>query len=436
MGVTKKSVKAIALGIIILLLAQFLELEIFIFVIYNLILMFLIIFDFLKTLSKKDFDLERLDLEMLQLFEKEKVQISIYNKSKNKVHFKIRHEFSDKLMPLKQEDTITIEGHCKKIIDFYIKPLERGIFKLDYIFLRVEGPLGFSTKDITFKLDKNVKVYPSLRALKEYNWILKNEGIDFLGKHIIKKKVEGKEFESLRQYKPTDDIKKINWRQSAKKSELIVNQFEPQNNQNVYILIDSGRSMSYKLKEIGKIDLAINAAVFLSEVVLKNKDKSGLMVFNTKVDSFLKASSGFLHQKNLMQNLYLVKESKQTSNYNLASLEFLKREKKKSLVCIFTDFQSYDEFNYFQSSLMSISKKHYVLIFLVKDKRRDELLKNKSQTKSDIFEKAILYNFLHERNKMIRKLRSKNILCIECDEEEIFLKAVNAYMQFKNKDVF
>ncbi|MCT4604541.1 MAG: DUF58 domain-containing protein [Marinisporobacter sp.] len=405
-----------------------------IFIMYNTILLVLTLIDYFSTPIQNIFEIERIGDCKLSLLEEENISVRIYNKGSLKTNIEVLHEFPNAFTCKRDYFTESIDSHSNHTFTFKIVPNKRGAFSFEEIYIRRLGRLGLIKKDLLIKNNKEYKVYPSLKNLKKYHMMLKKDYFLSSGNKLVKKKSDGREFESLREYVRGDDIRKINWVKTARENKLMINQYEPENNKHIHILLDAGRTMSYRVNEYSKLDLAINAAVFLSDVVCHNKDQSGLMVFNTKVDTFVKPSKGDHHRNTILEALYHVEGTKLTSNYDEVLFYLASKEKRRSLICIFTDMDTLQEVYYIEKGLEYITRKHEVVMFLVKDEKLDEAMGIEVNNQKDAFVKGIGYKMKNERKRIIKSLNRKGVICIECDQEDIIYKAVNEYMRIKNKE--
>lgn len=426
---------ALLLGTLVIGISIFFHLFVEAFIFYNIFLLCFTIADYMITPAKKSFEVERVGDRKLSLLEQEKLQIRIYNKSNHEASIEIMQELPNAFVCEEEVLKDKILPHSHKEFTWVIKPNKRGAFILEDIYIRQRGRLGLIKKDVLLKCEEEYKVYPSLKNLKKYHMMLRKDHFLSSENHVIKKKSDGKEFESLREYVKGDDVRKINWMKSARENKLMVNQYEPENNKHIYILLDTGRTMSYRVNEYSKLDLAINACVFLSDVVCYNKDRSGLLVFNTKVDTFIKPSKGDFHRNQILESLYHVEGTKLTSNFDEVLFYLSHQEKRRSLICMFTDINTLQEVYYIEKGIEYITKKHHLLIFLVKDEKLDEAIQIKVKDKKDAFLKGTAYKMTDERKRIIKSLNKKGVTCIECDQEDIVYKAVNEYMRAKNREI-
>lgn len=81
------------------------------------------------------------------------------------------------------------------------------------------------------------------------------------------------EFEQIKEYVIGDDIRNINWKATAKRSQLMVNQYQDEKSQPIYSVIDTGRVMKMPFEGLSLLDYAINATLVISNVALKSKTK-------------------------------------------------------------------------------------------------------------------------------------------------------------------
>src|SRR5690606_29643392 len=88
------------------------------------------------------------------------------------------------------------------------------------------------------------------------------------------------EFEQIKDYVLGDDLRTINWKATAKKNQLMVNQFQDEKSQPIYTIIDKGRVMEMPFSGLSLLDHAINSSLAISNVALKKHDKAGVFSFS------------------------------------------------------------------------------------------------------------------------------------------------------------
>ena len=295
------------------------------------------------------------------------------------------------------------------------------------------GPLGLCYRYFSLELAKEFKVYPNLGDLSKYRLIITKHRLLMNGQKRIPKRGMGFEFESLREYVPGDDYKKINWAGTARANKLIVNQYEAEKNQPVYILLDTGRAMSYSIRGYKKLDYSINAALILSDIVGQKGDNSGLMVFDTEVSTLLKPGKGSAHRNEMMEALYHITDSEMSSDYTGAFIHLLGVQKQRSIVFIFTDFETSEEAKELMEAVTVLARKHVPVVILCVNESLEKIAKGSSKDARGVFNEAMAESLLDERKFLVRSLNLRGAICLETYAENFAIDTVNQYLVLKDR---
>lgn len=418
----------------LLILAMILNNSLTMFIIYNLICAALLIIDYFISIDERDLSLLRNGSDKLSIYESGAISIQIFNKSNFELYLEIKDEIPDFYF---QTETTTMKGTVmpreKSDFQYMVYPTKRGAFTFENVHVKCEGRLKLCTKIFKVALPGDYKVYPNMENLRKYKLNMCNNRSFKQGQKTLKTIGKGTSFESLREYVAGDEYRKINWKATARGNKPILNQYEPEKDQHVHILIDTGRAMSYSIRGFRKLDLVVNTALVLSDIVNQNGDKSGLMVFNTKVDNMIMPGKGPGHRGKIMEALYHIDNTNQTSNYDEAFYYLKKKERHRSIVFFFTDFSTVEETESILKVLPAISKNNLVVIILIKNESIETISSLKIKNKEDLFNKGVAIEIIDERRKIINLLNKKGILCIECAPEKLEYTVVNKYIQVKNR---
>ena len=137
-----------------------------------------------------------------------------------------------------------------------------------------------------------VKVYPSVQETAKFNLMARRGRLQQLGIRAARLQGAGREFESLRDYQPDDEIRRIDWKATARRGRLVSRQYEVEKSQSVIIAIDTGRTMIAEIDGVQKLDYAINAALLLAYVATLSEDRVGLLLFADSVQKYLPPKKG------------------------------------------------------------------------------------------------------------------------------------------------
>jgi uncharacterized protein (DUF58 family) len=160
-------------------------------------------------------------------------------------------------------------------VEFKVSARRWGVYRLGEVALRTTDSLGFFTFETTIDEARPLKVYPHPEELRTMLRPLETQ--PFGGNQVARSKGEGIEFADLRPFVVGDRLRRINWRASARRGTLWVNELHPERNTDVVIFLDSFAEA--RRGERGTLDMAVRAAASLADRYLTHKDRVGLVSF-------------------------------------------------------------------------------------------------------------------------------------------------------------
>jgi uncharacterized protein (DUF58 family) len=436
MAVTKRFVIFAATGLIFIVISAVLydaNATIAVFLIYNVIWLAALLADYLISRGVGGIIIWRDKEDKLFYKSENVVRIFARNEFKRPVTLTLKDTLPGRHFKVERGDMRhKIQPGQEAVFSYAVTPTKRGAFKLPTVYAYKISSLGLCRIYFSVDLPIEYKVYPNLRDLSKYRILTRNRRMLPEGRRIAGTRGPGSEFESLREYVDGDDIRKINWMATARERKVIVNQFQIERNQPVFCLIDCGRPMGYNINGYKKLDYAINACLTLSDTVNTQGDLSGMLAFDTQVRSVIKPGKGDAHRSAIMQALYHLSDTRETSDYEGAFLEFLNRQHRHSLVFLFTDVETPEQAKELAKQLLIIKKRHTPFVMLMEN---ESLLRLQNQPGNDmktLYEKAAAREFLTSRRDLIRDMNGMGCFCAECQAENFTLTAINQYLKVKH----
>ena len=433
---TKRFVILVALGLVPLGFFVFASggSAMLIFLSYNTLILALFVADFILTPSKNAVSVYRQADTKLYFKALNHIELKIKNNWTSNLKIEIKDDLPDWHFEIISRDMMKkVPPGEESIFSYEVLPKKRGAYTFNNVYVRYDGVLGLCKKYVTLNIPEEFKVYPNLKDLSKYRLIMQKHRLLTHGQKRITLRGNGSEFESLRDYVDGDDYRKINWMATARMNKLIVNQYEAEKNQPVYVLLDTGRSMSYSIKGYKKLDYSINAALILSDIVNQKGDNSGLLVFNTDIAGLVPAGKGEAHRNTLMEALYHVEDSNTVSDYHGAFFHLLSVQKRRSIVFIFTDFETTEEAKELLEAVPIISRRHVPVIVLTVNESLENIAKATGSTVQGIYNEAMAESLLAERKGIIRALNQRGVICLETYAENFAIDTVNQYLLLKER---
>ena len=178
------------------------------------------------------------------------------------------------------------------------------------------------------------------------------------------------EFKQHRPYYQGDPISKINWKLYARTERFYLKKYQAETNLSSYILLDKSNSMKFG-ENISKFHYARTLAASLSYLLLRQNDSVGLVLFDSKIESFIPARCRMNHLSYLFSTLSKKEPSGKTS-ISGSIFELLPLIKKRSLFIVFSDLLE-DPDRVIKNISVLKAKKHEVIVFQILDRKEINL---------------------------------------------------------------
>ena len=319
----------------------------------------------------------------------------------------------------------------KRKISYQVRPLARGEYHFGAINLFLSTTLGLVEKRYKHDFPMTVPVYPSILQMKELELRAFNKISYLTGIKKIRRIGHSYEFEQIKNYVQGDDYRAINWKASSRRNALMVNQYEDERSQQVYSIIDKSRAMRMPFKGLSLMDYAINSTLAISNIILRKHDMAGLITFSNKIGTTLKADSRPKQLQKILQSLYKEKERPWEANYELLYQISRKLIVGRSLLMLYTNFESMYALDRMLPILRRMNKIHLLVVIFFENTEIQEFAMKEADTLEDIYHQTIAQKFIAEKIQMVQKLRQYGIQAILTKPEDLSLNTINKYLELK-----
>ncbi len=316
-----------------------------------------------------------------------------------------------------------------------VTPLVRGDLLLGPVHLKLHGPWGLCARQGVVQLRTAVKVYPDLTSLARDALTL-SRARDDEAKRVIRRPAEGREFESLRDYQPGDDRRTLDWKATARRGKPMVRVTQPERNQQVLLLLDCGRHMAGETSRTParrKLDFAVDAALRLAKVSLAQGDRVGMLAFGAEVKAWLPPQKGAEALKAICALLYRVDATLEESDYGAAIDLAFSRDRKRSLVLIFTDLLDADTSAGLIKRTLTLVPRHLPLIACLLDEDLRQVAQAIPVDAPAAFERQVAQKLEDEYRLTAARLRDAGARVIRSHAQSFGAAAVNAYLEIKQR---
>ena len=278
-----------------------------------------------------------------------------------------------------------------------------------------------------------VPTYPSFKQLRKFELININNSLQDYGVKKIRRIGHSMEFEQIKDYVLGDDLRTINWKATAKKNSLMVNQFQDEKSQPIYSIIDKGRVMKMPFEGLSLLDYAINATLVISSIALKKHDKAGMLSFSKKVENIVVAQRRNSQMRLILESLYNVKTDYFESDFSRLYANIKRNITQRSLILLYTKFETLDSLNRQLAYLKAIAKNHLIVVIFFKNKELNSIIDEKAETIQQVYDKVIAEKFAFEKRLIVQELKKYGIYSILTTPENLTIDTINKYLEIKSR---
>ena len=360
------------------------------------------------------------------------VKIEVYNGYPFKIKVKVLDESPVEFQRRDLGVVISMLAGARREIEYNLRPVKRGEYRFGKIRVFVVSRMSFLERRYSFGEKQAVAVYPSFVAMR------KAELLALAGKQAgenrkIRVASVSTTFDQIKPYVPGDDPRTVNWKATAKCNKLMVNSYMEERSQQVYCLVDKGRTMQAPFHGMTVLDYAINATLAISNIILKKGDRAGLLTFSNKAGTLVRAELRSTQLGRICEALYKQHTHYLESDFEQLCLRVMQQIPTRSLLILFTNFDTVSGMKRRLPALLRLARTHLLLVILFEDSEVKQVVEEPAVSVKDIYFKTIAGSFILEKKRIARELRKAGIYVLLTQPEELTTNAVNAYLGLKQR---
>jgi uncharacterized protein (DUF58 family) len=321
------------------------------------------------------------------------------------------------------------------LIDYQLRPVKRGSYQFGTVNIFVSTAIGLVTRRYKFETPTDVPVYPSYIQMRKYQLLAISNRLKEAGVKKVRRLGHSMEFEQVKEYVSGDDYRTLNWKATARKGQLMVNNYTDEKSQQVYCIIDKGRAMKMPFEGMSLLDYAINASVVLSNVALLKQDKAGLVTFGEQPGAFLTADRKATQMQTVLDILYNQKTRYLESDFEQLYSAVRRRINQRSLIVLFTNFESLTGMRRHLPYLRKIASHHLLLTVFFENTELKRVVTAPAQNVEDVYLKTVAEKFAFEKRLIAKELQQYGILSILTPPEDLTVNTINKYLELKSRQL-
>lgn len=316
-------------------------------------------------------------------------------------------------------------------IHYQIRPTRRGEYTFNDLNVYASSVTRMIQRRYTIPAEKTLPVYPSFIQMRKYELLAISNKLQMTGIKKIRRIGHNFEFDQIKNYTVGDDYRTVNWKATARKNDLMVNQYMDERAQNVYSIIDMGRLMKMPFNGLTLLDYSINSTLVISNIAMRKQDKAGVISFSHRIDSVLAADRKSTHINNILELLYHQKTNFLDSNFELLYQLVRRKINQRSLLILYTNFESVSSMQRQLPYFRNLSKSHLLVVVFFQNTELRKVYEREAKGTEDIYIKTIAEKFDFEKRLITRELEANGIHSILTAPENLTVNTINKYLELK-----
>jgi len=328
--------------------------------------------------------------------------------------------------------SVRIAGRARHAATAELWPSRRGRFPLEDITVRVASPLRLATRQRTRSLPSMLRVLPAFPSRDEIQRRMRRPRIIDVGIRTLRVKGSGTDFDQLREFRPGDDSRRIDWAATARSQRPIVRQYRAERNQSVVVLLDNGRIMAGSVAGVARVEHAMDAALGLTKLATHLGDKVALVTFDRQVRTVVAPSQARVQQSRVAEAMYLLEPELSESAYLAAFTYATARFRRRSLYVVLTDLAESAVEEAILPALPMLSRRHLVVVAAVQDPLVQQWAAGgHHQAASDTFRQAAAVSLLQQRRRSSARLAAAGAVVVDAPPGQLATQLVDTYLELK-----
>lgn len=335
--------------------------------------------------------------------------------------------------------TFQLPAATRLTIPLQLVPMSRGEHSLGRVALTTETRLGLLAARDVFAPADRLLVVPSIAQVRRFRLLAIQHRLESAGVRVLRRRGDGQAFAGLRDYVPGDDPRHMDWKATGRRNKHIVREYSVEQSQNVFALIEAGRSMTQLAGDFSRFEHALSAALVLTDVAATTGDRVGALVFDDRVRAFVAAQRGKAALSAIRNALIPVRPTLTEPDYAGAFRHLATHQRRRALIVFFTDVIDTRASRALIAYVTRSSARHLVVVAAL---RNDALFRaatleartaaTPARTKElTLFESAASEELITARREALERMRRSGVTVLDVSPQSMTAAVINRYLEIK-----
>lgn len=312
---------------------------------------------------------------------------------------------------------------------YRLRPDMRGRFAFEGVQFRMHSPLRLWRQLRTTGATQHVRVFPNFAPLAGFALFSAEQASRLVGVHLRRRRGEGTDFHQMREYRVGDSMRQIDWKATARARKLISREYQDEKNQQVLMLMDTGRRMLAHEGGLSHFDRALDATLVVSYIALRRGDAVGLLTAGGE-QRWVAPQRSMAAIDTLLNASYDLQPTPVATDYLAAATELALRQRRRALVMLVTNLRD-EDIDDVLAAVRLMQRRHLVVVASLRERELDEVLDEPVHGLRDAVRAAAAARYIAQRAEAHDKLRNHRVTVLDVTCEELPAALVEQYLSIK-----
>jgi uncharacterized protein (DUF58 family) len=320
-------------------------------------------------------------------------------------------------------------------LEYLFTPAKRGRFSFDAVRVRHASLLGMWRVTRRLALVDAIQVYPNIEALRRFELLARRNALAELGIRATRMRGDGTEFERMREYRPGDEPRRVDWKTTARLGKLYVREMGQERNQNVLFLIDVGRMMQQTTDGLSHFDYALNTAIILGHIAQAKGDNVGALLFSDTVKKYVPLTRGRLAVDAIVRAAFDLEPESVATNYRRAFKYVMAHVRRRALLLVMTHLVPGEDQRLIRGYAAHLGRRHLPLCLFFREPSLAAAVEKVPATAAEAYHLAAAADILLDRQESLSILRHAGVMALDAAPGEYSAVAINQYLDIKARNL-
>lgn len=314
-------------------------------------------------------------------------------------------------------------------IDYALRANARGDFRFDGVHLRLHSPWRLWRQLRTAGEAQQVRVFPNFAPLAKFTMFSAEQASRLVGAHLKRRRGEGTDFHQMREYRVGDSLRQIDWKATARARRLISREYQDERNQQLIVLLDTGRRLMARDGELAHFDHVLDASLVVAYLALRQGDAVGVLASGGE-SRWVPPRRGIGGIDEILRACYALQPQPVATDFLAAATELSLRQRRRALVMLVTNLRD-EDMDDLLTAVKTLRGRHLVCVASLREDSLDAALADNVHDLNGAIRAGATAQYLAQRTAAHEALRSHGVMVLDVSCDQLAAALVEKYLAIK-----